>query len=59
MAKNEEENIPLTQSLPAEYEDSSNDRGIRTRKGKERAQEAGQSPIFDVGDSDDEGERSH
>lgn len=52
ISKNEEENIPLTQSLPAEDGDSLDDRGISIRKGKGRAQEAGLSPIFDVGDSD-------
>jgi hypothetical protein len=55
MTRNEEEHIPLTQNLPAEDGDSLDNLGIRTRKGKERAQEAGLSPIFDVGDSDEEG----
>jgi len=52
ITRNEEEHIPLTQNL-AEDEDSLDNLGIRTRKGKERAQEAGLSPIFDVGDSDE------
>ncbi len=55
IAKNEEENIPLTQNLPAEDDDPLDTRGLSSRKGKERAQEAGMSPIFDVGDSDEEG----
>ena len=59
ITKNEDEHIPLTQSLPAEYEDSVDDRGINTQKGKGRAQESGLSPIFDVGDSDEEVERGH
>jgi carboxypeptidase D len=60
ISKNEEENIPLTQTLPADDGDSLDDGGISTRKGKGRAQETGLSPIFDVGDSDEEGgERSH
>jgi carboxypeptidase D len=59
ISKNEEENIPLTQSLPAEDGDSLDDRGMSIRKGKRRAHEAGPSPIFDVGDSDEEGERNH
>jgi len=59
IAKNEEESIPLTQSLPAEDSDPLDNRGLSSRKGKERAQEAGLSPIFDVGDSDEEGEHHH
>jgi len=62
LAKNEEEHIPLTQSLPAEdgdYESPDNG-GIGKRKGKERAHEAELSPIFDVGDLDEDGgEHSH
>jgi len=59
ISKNEEEHIPLTQNLPADDGDSFNGRGLSARKGKQRAQEAGLPPIFDVGDSDEEGERSH
>ncbi|KAI9513301.1 alpha/beta-hydrolase [Russula earlei] len=58
--KNEEEHIPLTQSLPTEEGRDSLDNGISIRKGKERALEVDRSPIFDVGDSDEEnGERTH
>jgi hypothetical protein len=49
----------LTQNLPAEDSDPFDNRGLSSRKGKERAQEAGLSPIFDVGDSDEEGEHNH
>lgn len=59
IAKNEEESIPLTQNLHAEDIDPLDNRGLSSRKGKERAQEAGLSPIFDVGDSDEEGEHNH
>src|SRR6266403_1998408 len=55
ISKNEEENIPLTQNLPADDSDPLESRGLSSRKGKERAQETGLSPIFDVGDSDEEG----
>lgn len=56
--KNEEESIPLTQSYPVEDSDPLDNRRLSSRKGKERAEEAGLSPIFDVGDSD-EGEHNH
>ncbi|KAN0126754.1 serine carboxypeptidase [Russula decolorans] len=59
IAKNEEESIPLTQNLPAEDSYPLDNRGLSSRKGKERAQEAGLSPIFDVGDSDEEREHNH
>ena len=60
ITRNEEEHIPLTQNLPADDGDSSDDRGLSARKGKRRAREAEESPIFDVGDSDEEGgEHSH
>jgi hypothetical protein len=62
LAKNEEENIPLTQSLSAEDRDceSPDNGGIGKRKGKERAHDAEPSPIFDVGDWDEDGgEHSH
>jgi carboxypeptidase D len=57
ITRNEEEHIPLTQSLPAEEEDrnSLDDSGISRRKGKERAQDAGLAPIFDVGELDEDG----
>jgi carboxypeptidase D len=57
ITRNEEEHIPLTQSLPAEEEDSNSldNSGISRRKGKERAQEAGVAPIFDVGELDEDG----
>lgn len=58
IAKNEEESIPLTQSLPVEDNDPLENRASSSRKGKERAQ-AGLSPIFDVGDSDEEGGHNH
>jgi len=60
--KNEEEHIPLTQSLPADDDgdSSDNENGTRMRKGKERARESSPAPIFDVGDLDeDSGERTH
>jgi len=57
--KNEEESIPLTQNFNAEDSDQLDNRGLSSRKGKERAQEAGLSPIFDVGDSDEEGGHNH
>lgn len=50
VSRNEEEYIPLTQG-PPDQPDSSE---FRARKGKERALETDQSPIFDVGDSDEE-----
>lgn len=59
VAQNEEESIPLTQNLPAEDSDPLDNRGLTSRKGKERAQETRSSPIFDVGDSDEEGGHSH
>jgi len=61
ITKNEEEHIPLTQSLPAEEDrDSPDNSEFGTRKGKERAQEAGSAPIFDVGELDEDGgEHSH
>ena len=59
ISKNEEEHIPLTQNLPAEDGDPFDGHRISARKGKQRAHEAGLPPIFDVGDSDEEGERSH
>ncbi|KAI0307074.1 carboxypeptidase KEX1 [Multifurca ochricompacta] len=59
-SRNEEEHIPLTQGMSTvENRDSSDTSEFRTRKGKERAQEAGVAPIFDVGDSDEEGEGNH
>jgi len=58
--KNEEEHIPLTQSLSAEDDAESSDNENRMRKGKERARESSPAPIFDVGDLDeDSGERTH
>ena len=54
IAQNEEESIPLTQKLPTDDSDPLDNRGLSSRKGKERAQEAGLSPIFDVGDSDED-----
>ena len=58
--KNEEEQIPLTQCLPAEEDrDSPDNSGISRRNGKERAQETGLAPIFDVGDLDEDGEHNH
>ena len=57
IAKNEEESIPLTQNLPAEDSDPLDNRGLSSRKGKERAQ-AEMSPLFDVGDLDEEGEHN-
>lgn len=39
--------------------DSPDNDGISKRKGKERAQEAGLAPIFDVGDFDEDGEHNH
>ncbi|KAF8231386.1 alpha/beta-hydrolase [Tricholoma matsutake] len=54
----EEESIPLNTSHRFEEEDD--DRGVnKQRKGKERAMECAQPPIFDVGDSDDEDDRLH
>lgn len=54
----EEESIPLNTSHRFEEEDD--DRGVnKQRKGKERAMERAQPPIFDVGDSDDEDDRLH
>lgn len=56
ITKNGEEHIPLTQSLPEEEDrDSLDNSGISRRKGKERAQEAGLAPIFDVGELDEDG----
>jgi carboxypeptidase D len=61
ITKNEEEHIPLTQSLPAEEDRDSPDsnNAFGRRKGKERAQEAGSAPIFDVGELDEDGEHNH
>jgi carboxypeptidase D len=59
VAQNEEESIPLTQNFPAEDSDPLDNRGLTSRKGKERAQETGSAPIFDVGDSDEEREHYH
>ncbi|KAI0268162.1 alpha/beta-hydrolase [Gloeopeniophorella convolvens] len=56
VSTNEEETIPLTRSVPAIDENGDTDGGeFRARKGKERALETEPSPIFDVGDSDEEG----
>lgn len=52
---NEEEHIPLTQNLP-NTSDPLDASEFRARKGKERAQERDTTPLFDVGDSDDEGD---
>jgi len=50
---NEEEQIPLNTSH--RFDEEEEDRGVsKQRKGKERAMEAPQPPIFNVGDSDDE-----
>jgi len=60
LPKNEEEQIPLTRSLPAEEDrDSPDNSGISRRNGKERAQEAVSAPLFDVGDLDEDGEHNH
>jgi len=60
LPKNEEEQIPLTRSLPAEEDrDSPDNSGISRRNGKERAQEAEVAPLFDVGDLDEDGEHNH
>lgn len=61
ITKNEDEHIPLTQNLPADEDRNSfDDSRISIRKGKERLQEGGGSPIFNVGDLDEEGgENSH
>ncbi|KAF8076754.1 pheromone-processing carboxypeptidase KEX1 [Lyophyllum atratum] len=64
---NEEESIPLNASRRMEDEAdaeaaAAEDRerfGSRQRKGKERAEESQQQPIFDVGDSDEEDDRLH
>ena len=55
VSRNEEEYIPLTHGVPdtSGQPDSSE---FRARKGKERALETGDTPIFDVGDSDEEGD---
>jgi carboxypeptidase D len=52
-SRNEEEYIPLTQDLP-NTSDPPDNREFRARKGKERAQETGSPPLFDVGDSDED-----
>jgi carboxypeptidase D len=55
VARNEEEHIPLTQSLPVEESESPLEHsGASLRKGKERAKEIGSAPLFDVGDSDED-----
>jgi len=55
IARNEEEHIPLTQSMPVEESESSLEHnGASLRKGKERAKEIDSAPIFDVGDSDED-----
>jgi hypothetical protein len=56
ITRNEEEHIPLTQGLHTMENESLLDTNeLRTRKGKERAEETEPTPIFDVGDSDEEG----
>ena len=56
VSRNEEEYIPLTRDLP-DTSDPPNTGEFRARKGKERAQETDAEPmIFDVGDSDEEGD---
>ena len=52
----EEENIPLNTNhrFQDEGEDEEDQGTYRQRKGKERAREPPQAPIFDVGNSDDE-----
>jgi carboxypeptidase D len=55
VSRNEEEYIPLTHDLP-NTSDPPDASEFRTRKGKERALETGDAPIFDVGDSDEEDE---
>lgn len=49
----EEENIPLTQREHSSLQD------FRPRKGKERAVDSQDPPIFDVGDDDEEDERKY
>ncbi|KAH9045309.1 alpha/beta-hydrolase [Lactarius pseudohatsudake] len=56
VSRNEEEYIPLTHGMP-NTSDPPDASEFRARKGKERAQETGVEPIFDVGDSDEEGDR--
>ena len=54
-SRNEEEYIPLTHDMPntSDLPDKSE---FRARKGKERAQETDTPPLFDVGDSDEDGD---
>ena len=52
-SRNEEEYIPLTHDLP-NTSDPPDNREFRARKGKERAQDTGSPPLFDVGDSDED-----
>lgn len=54
-SRNEEEYIPLTHGLP-NTSDPPDTSDFRARKGKERALDTGNEPIFDVGDSDEEGD---
>jgi len=54
VSRNEEEYIPLTRGQPHTPDPDTNE--FRARKGKERAVETGDAPIFDVGDSDEEGD---
>ncbi|KAH9179594.1 carboxypeptidase KEX1 [Lactarius sanguifluus] len=55
VSRNEEEYIPLTHDMP-NTSDPPNTSEFRARKGKERAQETGGESIFDVGESDEEGD---
>ncbi|KAA1466528.1 alpha/beta-hydrolase [Dentipellis sp. KUC8613] len=57
IANNEEESIPLTRSTHdlGQNGNTEDDSSFRGRKGKERAHEPEPERIFDVGDSDDEG----
>jgi carboxypeptidase D len=56
----EEENIPLNTSHRYDEEEEGPDQPVSNqRKGKARAVEPAQPPIFDVGDSDDEDDRPH
>ena len=58
---NSEEHIPLNASINRSRPDlNDDDETFRQRKGKERATEPkGGSPIFDVGDSDEEEEEGY
>ncbi|KAL0950076.1 hypothetical protein HGRIS_010080 [Hohenbuehelia grisea] len=54
VAQNEDEHIPLASAMVRGNNDDDDSDSYRRRKGKERATESEGSPIFELGESDDE-----